>query len=81
MHKQKPFFTARKLFEMLGKNKNIKLILVGNGPEEKSIKEKIEILKLSNYVSIIESTNNLNEIFLKLIYMCILLFMKVFQML
>ena len=66
MHKQKNHFLLLESFsKCLEKNKNIKLILVGNGPEEKSIKEKIEILKLSNYVSIIESTNNLNEIFFR----------------
>ena len=66
MHKQKNHFLLLESFsKCLEKNKNIKLILVGNGPEEKSIKEKIEILKLRNYVSIIESTNNLNEIFFK----------------
>ena len=65
MHKQKNHFLLLNSFsKCLEKYRDIKLILVGNGPEEKKIKEKIKKLNLNDYVSIIENTNNLDEIFL-----------------
>ena len=52
------------------KTKNIKLLIVGSGPEERNLKTKVDELKLNKYVKFLKHTSDVAEIFKKIDVFC-----------
>ena len=64
MHKQKNHMLLLNSFsECLKKNKDLTLILIGEGPEEDNIRKKIHNLKINNNVKIFKPSSNLDKFY------------------